>query len=958
MGPALLHLLFFLSGISGLIYQVIWVRAFGNVFGNTIYSASIVVAIFMLGLGVGSYVVGAWADRRYERGADTLLRTYGYVELAIAALGFGISLLLPVLSALSALLSTYVADEQGWFVLSWMSYVARGATAVVVLAPVTLLMGGTLTLLIRYRVRQEVESAAGWKIASLYGINTAGAAAGAFLTDFLFVPAAGLFATQMIAVALNVVAGIGALYLARRQERPERRERSERLERLERLERPERVVFPALALFMSGFAAMGIEIVWLRHFGLLLGGFRAVFSLVLTIMLIGIGAGALMAGQFLRRSRTPAHLLMAAQALFVLTTLAGLAAASATAITADARIIDGAVAALTPWRRWVAELWFNAAPILREVALPSLVLGCSFPLANALVQRTEKGVGRRAGVLYLANTAGAVAGALVAGYVLLPWAGLQGSATVLAIAGAAAILPLAAAARAPRARLLPLTAAAVAGLSIAGWLLLPSDYLLARSMPLEVQDERVIAMSEGVTEIVAVTEAPGRGRGLITNGHPMSSTAPLDQRYMRALAHVPLLAIERPERVLVIGFGVGNTTHAATLHPSVRRVEVADLSRHVLAHAGYFGDANQNVLRDDRVAVYVNDGRQHLLMQPGPVYDLITLEPPPIAHAGVGALYSREFYTLARSRLKPGGYLSQWLPAYQVPADTSLAMARAFIDVFPHSVLLSGAQAELLLVGTNGAQIDIDPARVAAALARAPAVQADLRRLDLGSVTEIVGTFVGSAATLAAATRAALPVSDDRPLQEYGVHSTIGAGLRGVPASLFDLTAVRAWCARCVENERTTSAVENLDAYLALLDQAYNAPVGDVSAAAHRRRTGGSGERRLLGSAYLGAVVPDTDAVRNIVGGVHHEAGSRLLERGEYAQAADQFSAALRAVPASAAAHNDLGIALASMGRIDEAAGHFKQAVALDPQFEEARNNLSAALQVPRRGATPGGKPQ
>jgi spermidine synthase len=246
-----LHLLFFLSGISGLIYQVIWVRAFGNVFGNTIYSASIVVAIFMLGLGVGSYVVGTWADRRYERGPDTLLRIYAYFEMAIGALGLAISLLLPGLAALAARLSTYVADDAGWFMLSPMSYAARGAIAFLMLAPITLLMGGTLTLLIRHRIRWDVESAAGWKIAALYGVNTAGAAAGAFLTDFLFVPTAGLFVTQMIAVALNVVAGIGALYLATyggfsvaappvRTERSERRERPERSERPERPERSER----------------------------------------------------------------------------------------------------------------------------------------------------------------------------------------------------------------------------------------------------------------------------------------------------------------------------------------------------------------------------------------------------------------------------------------------------------------------------------------------------------------------------------------------------------------------------------------------------------------------------------------------------------------------------------------------------------------------------------------------
>ena len=123
-------------------------------------------------------------------------------------------------------------------------------------------------------------------------------------------------------------------------------------------------------------------------------------------------------------------------------------------------------------------------------------------------------------------------------------------------------------------------------------------------------------VSDGLTELIAVTESPRQGRTLVTNGHAMSSTLPLAQRYMRALAHIPLLSIKNPEDVLVIGFGVGNTTHAATLHPSVRRVDLADLSRDILAHATYFEDGNKGVLNHPKVTVYINDGRQHLQMQP------------------------------------------------------------------------------------------------------------------------------------------------------------------------------------------------------------------------------------------------------------------------------------------------------------------------------------------------------
>ena len=194
-----LYLLFFLSGASGLIYQVVWVRVFGNVFGNTVYSTSLVIAVFMLGLGVGSFVAGSWADRRYAEQARSLLRAYGCFELLIGVMGLGISALLPQLGQVSAAASFYSRGAAGWYVLSSTSYLFRGAIAVVLLTPITLLMGGTLTLLIRHLVQSNVDTGGG-RIAVLYAVNTAGAALGCLLTDFALVPFAGLRGAQIAAV--------------------------------------------------------------------------------------------------------------------------------------------------------------------------------------------------------------------------------------------------------------------------------------------------------------------------------------------------------------------------------------------------------------------------------------------------------------------------------------------------------------------------------------------------------------------------------------------------------------------------------------------------------------------------------------------------------------------------------------------------------------------------------------
>jgi len=732
----------------------------------------------------------------------------------------------------------------------------------------------------------------------------------------------------------------------------------------------------AIALALSGFAGLGMEIIWFRHFSIMLGAFRAVFSLLLTVILVGIGAGSLAAGALQRSwsglaSPKPAAkagvALIATQSLFIVSTLAGMWIADSSVIdrtVSDALHAFGTAATIDQLASPGAftELWFNLRPMLLEVAVPALMIGFSFPLGNAVIQHAEQSVGRRAGVLYLANTAGAVCGSLVAGFVLLPWLGLQGSATVLMLAAAIGLVPIylvvrlkpdptddarrmQTAAEIRRGspvgsafrRTFPILTAIAA---LIAWILLPSDYISTRALPKPEQNERVLDQSEGVNEIVTITETSGKGRRLMTNGHAMSATWPLSQRYMRALAHVPLLMLDNPARVLVIGFGVGNTTAAATLHPSVRQVEVADLSRNVLDHASWFSATNGDVIRNPRVAVYVNDGRHHLLMSEGSEYDLIALEPPPIGYAGVASLYSEEFYRLARARLEPDGYVSQWLPAYQVPTRTTLSMIRAFVNVFPESVLLSGAEADLILIGANN-RIEVDPNELFTALSQRPAVRADLVKLDLGTPREIVGMFVGSSRTLAGATGDAVAVTDDRPVQEFGVHSLLNLG-ESVPGSVVDLKSVAEWCPKCFDNGMPVRVVEGLDLYLALLNRAYGASPEEGA----RIRAAADNGRRVAGSAYLGVVVPETSDV-------HNDLGIAYASRGQLDAAIGEFRQALSLEPDSAQTHWHIGAALAERGQLQEAEEHLRTSVQRDPTNLDAKHDLEtvSALQRQRQPA-------
>ncbi|PYO52954.1 MAG: hypothetical protein DMD84_07910, partial [Candidatus Rokuibacteriota bacterium] len=308
--------LFFLSGVSSLIYQVIWVRQFGNLFGNTVFAASLVIAVFMSGLGVGSYVAGVWADRRYIVRPYAAVRAFGYSELAIGAMGFA---LLLGLGRLDDLPAGYTPNAAGWFVPSWTSHAAQYALTILLLGPVTALMGGTLTLLIRHLLQHDV-TAAGWKIGALYGMNTAGAAIGCFLTDYAMIPHLGLRLTEALAVLLNLAVGSCVLFVTRHEARapapgPRRQPPRPREIAGESAGSTRVLVLVAVAIFLTGFAAMGLEILWFRHISALVGPFRAVYSLLTTVILLAMGAGAILSGAMATRAGHPLLLLIASEAL-------------------------------------------------------------------------------------------------------------------------------------------------------------------------------------------------------------------------------------------------------------------------------------------------------------------------------------------------------------------------------------------------------------------------------------------------------------------------------------------------------------------------------------------------------------------------------------------------------------------------------------------------------------------
>lgn len=908
------HLLFFASGVAGLVYEVSWVRQIGNVFGNTVTSASLVTAVFMCGLGIGSFRAGIAADRAPD--PARLLRAYALAELMIGACGLALLVLLPRLGAISASLSTYTRGPEGWYAASTGTEVLRCLVAALLVGPPSLLMGATLTLLVRAIMMRPDE--AGHRIGVLYGVNTAGAALGALACDVFLVPRLGIAGTQQVAITLNFAVAIVAWRAGNAPDTSAPRATTREEPQDARTRRA--TMLASVALALSGFAALGMELVWFRFLSAILGGYRFVFSVVLATILVGIWIGATIAALVVRPradgARRPARLFLLAQGLLVATAFAMLASASPTVETTYANALG---------------------VVVRVVLVPSIAMGASFPLVNAWLHDTMGAVGRRTGVLYLANTLGSVAGSMVAGFVLAPRIGSVASFGVFAVVGAVAPFALL-----RGERKVALVALGIAVPVFVGWFALPDHFIASRYLPLLRGGHPVLAAKEGPNEMVMVLERSAGHRVLVTNGHPMSGTSLAGQRYMRAFAHVPLLMIAEPKRALVVCFGVGSTLHATSLHP-LERIDLVDLSRNVLEHAPWFSFNHHDVLRDPRVSVHVEDGRQHLRQAAPDTYDLVTMEPPPIGFAGIASLYSVELYTLARSRLARGGMMTQWLPAYDVPPDVGLAMVKAFLEVFPGAVLLSGWGPELILLGKkDGAPVfDLDP--VSAALQARPAVAADLERIRLGNVAngdglrELAGAFVADASALARVTEGIEPITDDRPRMEY----TFGEAAMLSP-SLFEgpgtnVRGIRTWCPRCFLGDATDLRVDGLLEHLAILDRVYHDPRFLKNELPYKTRVTTPREEMLAkGSPYLREFLarpepPKVDDPRALF-----VRGFELAQRGQHEASAVAFERGLLLAPGDLDAHYNYAVVLASLGRTRDALREAKRTLSLAPGHPKA----------------------
>ncbi len=749
--------LFFLSGFSGLIYEVVWLRMLVRAFGSTTFATSTILAVFMFGLAAG-----AWLGGRRSRTAPIPLRSYAVVELglaAAAALATGVCRYLPNLVA--ALLSEQDAA-------SAVVVVVRATLCFLVLIVPTLLMGASLPLLAQQFSQTR---RGGWdRAALLYGVNTVGAVIGVIYAGFLAIGALGETGTAGIAVAINAGVGIMALALARRASAAAARASQTGDETLAGAEEPavtplsRRIVW---LVALSGFCALALEVLWTRMLVLLLGTSIYAFSAMLASFLVGIGLGSLVCARWTIPGRLRGSTFCALQVA------AGLLAAATLELYLSqgmARLDEAYLYSPIQSASDFLALFGLSAGIILPV---TLLYGMMFPLAIRIAD--SRAHGASVGTMYAFNTVGSVLGSLACGFVLIPALGTRNTLYLICFLHIALGL---AAAYLDRAVLMKKVALAALVPVLALPFVRPDPFFeIIQARLIQRNPGKVIFHEEGSS--ATVTGYAGRNDTVVViNGILVSGVGALGS----IMADIPLLLQARPERALVICLGAGNTFRAALEHNVA--VDLVELEPQVIASFAKLWPDSRSYTERPGARIVVNDGRNFLLTSAAK-YDAIVVDgSPPIYAAGTVNLFTREFVELAKDHLTPTGIFALWVPLPSFESDFWM-IARNMTDTFPHALAWAIPHSPLkgfLLMGSN-APFDTDASVIAKRMV-------DRKRLNVNQLLN--GRLFAPERLIPDAKLRAMSarypnVTDERPYTEF----PLPAFLEGAPLLLDTAFAFR-----------------------------------------------------------------------------------------------------------------------------------------------------------------------
>ncbi|RJP78652.1 MAG: hypothetical protein C4522_12170 [Desulfobacteraceae bacterium] len=726
----LILICFFISGFTGLIYEILWTRLIVKVIGSAPFSVSIVLTVFMGGLGLGSYLAGKRIDR--IKNPLTLVRIYGVLELIIAAYGLVFPLLLIVFKPVFSLLYNQL------FSYFWLyNLITFIGCCILLIIPVTC-MGATLPVLCRFFVTR-IDSV-GTHIGRLYGLNTIGAAFGSLICGFWLIQVLNVHGTLILAVCLNSFIGMVCLLVSRekmlsgstgnagvtRDIPSSGRERTISIAPEDR-----KIIFLALLIFaVSGFSAMAYEVIWIKLLGIIIGPTTYSFTIVLVTFISCLALGSLFFGRLADRVKNTMHLLLYTQVF------AAIAALYFSQIMGESQVFFSKLIFHYKDSFTVLQI-VKASVLFAFMFIPTFFLGATFPLVGKICTKSLENTGWSIGSAYAVNTVGAVLGSFSAGFVLVPLLGKENS--IRLVSGIQLMIPLVAALLVftgkmeKRKRLIPLIVSIFIGLFLLtvypswdrkmlstgkyhravdlggrefGWL----ESLFSGMEIVSSEEKReLVYFGDGIggftTVMLSEPDILGdRIYSLYNSGKADASSSQKDMYTQLLLAHFPMLFHEDPKTVLVLGLASGITS-GEVLHYPVDRLDTIEINQQVVEASNFFIPWNNNLLQNPKSNLIIQDGRAHLELT-NQTYDVIISEPSNPWMAGLASLFTHEFMTLARNRLNENGIYVQWLHSYQMDWPTFALIGRTFSEVFPKSLIVTtdplNIGPDFLLVGFKG----------------------------------------------------------------------------------------------------------------------------------------------------------------------------------------------------------------------------------------------------------------
>jgi spermidine synthase len=745
----ILKVAFFFSGATGLMYEIVWGRMLATVIGSTVLSASIVMGVFMGGLALGARFFGSWGDN-----ISFPLKMYSFLEAALGLSALGVSIAIPHLHQWWPGLFHLTAGGDVWAL--------RTGIAAIFLLPPTMLMGGTLPVLSRYVVKNPQHL--GNPVGTLYGLNTLGACTGCLFSGFYAIESLGLLGTVYLSVGINLGIFFCCFFLfseassasALPQNRVHPAVNTPEYGKTPSPNAPPRGFLFAYAL--SGATGLAYEVLWIRLLANTFIGTSYGFAAMLGTCLTGMALGSLSFRKkadetlkpFLWFGGIQLGLAFWAQSLLLLYN----------AFPALQNMMS---------RHLGVSLGIQVLEMLTYsgvlILAPSFLLGALFPLANRIWAGGRTGIGANVGKLYTSNTLGCVAGSLAAGLLLLPNFGVQNSLAFLGAVNCGLALYSIGVSKLSVPKKYQIVAMSLGALALLVFLV-PGN-LTARAMAHKLRKPwRLLYYDEGLDSNIMILQYKQSGmRRLMTSYFQyIGDTSKIMTRIQKLQAHLPILLEGSPQKILFVGMGTGITPGAATAYPA--DITCCEISPGVMAASQFFSPENKDILHNPRVTLVQEDGR-HYLLQSNESFDLIVGDLYNAALAGMGNLYSKEYYSLCLSRLRKKGMMCQWISMKDLPEKELKGVMATFSNVFPHTSLWCATPDILAMIGTiDSLQADMKKIQ---GIMDSPDLQDALQEIGMDHPLFLLEHFLMNQEAWNAFTAGAPVITDDRPYIEYSI---------------------------------------------------------------------------------------------------------------------------------------------------------------------------------------------